>query len=201
VHNWINILAAADYGVYVADAESAIIKNNSFTQSGGACVGIYLAAAATNATVWPNFLDAGVTNTIVDSASLKVNSEHQIPIVAGEPPDTGWLVNNAGWETSGPSIFSFDPALYPPIVSVKMRAMMNAGAHPALVHTKLYNTTHAADVTGATCTTLNHAAWENITSSDFKAEIPTGEHDYALMYAIDTNNGYLGKVVLVIKTN
>jgi len=201
VHNWINILAAADYGIYVADADSAIIKDNSITQSGGACVGIYLAAAATKATVWPNFLDAGVTNTIVASASLKVNAEHQIPICAGEPPDTGWLVNNAGWETSGPDVFTFDPDLYPPIVSIKLRALMNAGAHPALVYTKLWNCTHGADVAGSSIVTTDHSTWQNITSSDLKAEFPSGTHDYTLMYVMDTNNGYLGKVVLVVQTN
>jgi len=200
MRNWINILAAADYGIYVADADSAIIQGNSITQSGGACIGIYLAAAATKATVWPNFLDAGVTNTYVDAASLKVNTEHQIPIVAGEPPDTGWIVDNAGYETSAPSIFTFDPDLYPPIVSIKHRMMARAGATPAKIWTKLYKI-GVGDVAGSEIHTTTFSAWENVTSGDLKAQFASAAHDYALMYAMDTNNGYLGKVVLVVQTN
>jgi hypothetical protein len=197
--NWINILAAADYGIYVDDAESAIIQGNSITQSGGACTGIYLTANATNATVWPNFLDAGVTNTYANTASLKVNAEDQIEIIAGDYE--GKLVDNAGWETSGACVFTFDPDLFPPIISIKLRSMMYAGVHPALVYTKLYNATHAADVAGAQNVTIAHSTWENLTTADFKAQIPTGPHDYTLMYVMDTNNGYVGRVALIVQTN
>lgn len=197
--NWINILAAADFGIYVADAESAIIQGNSMTQSGGACTGIYLAAATTNATIWPNFLDAGVTNTIINTASLKINAEHQIEIIAANYDGT--LVDNAGWETWGATTLSFNPSLFPPIIAIKLRAMLLAGAHPALTYCKLYNASHAADVTGSQLVTTDHATWENKTSADISAEFPTGEHDYVLMGVMDTNNGYIGRVALIIQTN
>jgi len=197
--NWINIFDAADYGVYIGDTDSALIQQNHFTLTDGPCIGIYVAAAATKATIWPNTLASGVTNTIVDTASLKVNGEHQIEIIAGDYE--GKLVDNAGWETSGACVFTFDPDLFPPIISIKLRSMMYAGAHPALVYTKLYNATHAADVAGAQNVTIAHSTWENLTTADFKAQIPTGPHDYTLMYVMDTNNGYVGRVALIVQTN
>jgi len=199
IRNFINILDAADYGVYIDHCADVLVQENLFTRTGAACTAIHLTANATNATVWPNHYDIGCTNTYANRTSLKVNAEHQISILAGSY--AGELIDNAGYETSGASVFTFDPDLYPPIISIKYRAMKWPGVHPGGIWTKLYCTTHAADVAGSQTSSTYHSSWENVSSGDLLAEFTSGSHDYCLMYAMDTENGYIGRVTLIVQTN